>query len=79
MSKTLLLSKRERKLIELIVYDERQLIGVFGGRTKEYWRMQARLIIARNKAEENRTDVECQILEYAVACEDSNKYIEFLP
>lgn len=77
MSETLLLSKRERKLIEQIVYDEQQLIPVFGGRTKEYWKMQARLIFARNKVEENRTDVERQICEYAVACENGNKYIEF--
>lgn len=73
----LLLSKRERKLICQIVSDRQSGNHLLRQRTPEYWRMYTRLTIAQSKSDNIRINVESQMLEYASACEDFDKYREF--
>ena len=73
----LLLSKKERKLISQIVTDQQSGNHLLRERTPEYWKMYRRLQMANSKADNIRTEYECQMLEYADACEDFYKYRAF--
>ena len=73
----LLLSNKERKLISQIVTDQQSGNYLLRERTSEYWKMYRCLQMAYSKADNIRTEVECQMFEYALACEDFNKYREF--
>ena len=74
----LLLSKKERELISQIVADQQIGNHLLRERTPEYWKMYLRLQIVNFKADNIRTEYECQIFEYAAdACEDFYKYRAF--
>ena len=73
----LLLSKKERKLISQIVTDQQSGNHLLRKRTPEYWKMYRRLQIANSKTDNIRTEYECQMFEYADACEDFYKYRAF--
>ena len=87
----LLLSKKERKLISQIVTDQQSGNHLLRERTPEYWKMYRRLQMVNSKywkmyrrlqmvnskADNIRTEYECQMFEYADACEDYYKYRAF--
>lgn len=73
----LLLSKKERKLISQIVTDQQSGNHLLRKRTPEYWKMYRRLQMAYSQADDIRTEYECQMVEYADACEDFYKYRAF--
>ena len=73
----LLLLKKERKLISQIVTDQQSGNHLLRKRTPEYWKMYRRLQMVNSKADNIRTEYECQMFEYADACEDFYKYKAF--